>query len=77
MHCTMSILAHVCAYAIDHVKPEPEIKKEHVQWAFGGAQSSSCKEANIVVIKTSPDASHPILDFDVLINIFMIRMIVH
>jgi hypothetical protein len=27
--------------------------------------------------KASPDASHPILDFYFLINIFMLRMIVH
>jgi hypothetical protein len=61
MHCTMSILAHICAYAIDHVEPKSEIKKEEVQGALGGPQASSCDDANIVVIKVSPDASnhHP------------------
>jgi hypothetical protein len=77
MHCTMSISTYVCAYAINHVEPEPEIKKEQVQGVFGGPQASSNKDANIVMIKTSPGASHPILDFYFLINIFMLRMIVH
>jgi hypothetical protein len=77
MHCTMSISAHVCAYAIDHVEPEPEIKKEQVQGVFGGPQASSCKDVNIVVIKASPDASYPILDFYSLVNISMLRLIVH
>jgi hypothetical protein len=30
---------------------------------FGGPQASSCEDVNIVVIKVSPGASHPILDF--------------
>jgi hypothetical protein len=63
MHCTMSISPHVCAFAIDHVEPESEIKKEQVQGTFGGPQASSCKDANIVEMKASPGASHPILDF--------------
>jgi hypothetical protein len=58
MHCTMSISAHVCAYVIDHVEPEPEIKKEQIQGVFGGPQASSCEDANIVVIKADPGASH-------------------
>jgi hypothetical protein len=63
MHCTMSISAHVCAYAIDHVELESEIKKEQVQGVFGGPQVSSCKDGNIVVIKASPSVSHLILYF--------------
>jgi hypothetical protein len=58
MHCTMSISAHVCTYAIDHVEPEPEIKKEQVQRVFGGPQSSSYEDANIVVIKASSGVSN-------------------
>jgi hypothetical protein len=46
-------------------------------WGIAGPQVSSCKNANIVVIKASPGASHPILDFYFLINIFILRMIVH
>jgi hypothetical protein len=45
------------------VEPESEIKKEQVQGTFGGPQASSCKDANIVEMKASPGASHPILDF--------------
>jgi hypothetical protein len=51
------------AYVIDHVEPEPEIKKEQVKGVFRGAQASSCKDANIFVIKASLGASHPILEF--------------
>jgi hypothetical protein len=58
MHCTMSISAHICAYVTDHVEPEPEIKKEQIQGVFGGPQASSCEDANIVVIKVGPGASH-------------------
>jgi hypothetical protein len=38
-------------------------QKEQVQGVFGGPQAPSCDDANIVVIKASPSASHPILDF--------------
>jgi hypothetical protein len=55
MHCTISIKAHVCAYAIDHVEPESEIKKEQAQEAWGGSQASSCEDGNIIMIKASPD----------------------
>jgi hypothetical protein len=58
MYCTMSISAHICAYAIDHVEPESGIKKEQVQGALGGPQASSCDDANIVVIKASLSTSH-------------------
>jgi hypothetical protein len=34
-----------------------EVEQE-VQWVFGGPQASSCTEANILVIKASPGASH-------------------
>jgi hypothetical protein len=35
------------------------------------------EDTNIAVIKAGPGASHPILDFYFLVNIFMLRMIVH
>jgi hypothetical protein len=37
------------------MKVQPE---QEVQWVFGGPQASSCTDANIVVIKASPGASH-------------------
>jgi hypothetical protein len=62
---------------VDHAEPESEFQAEQVQGVFGGPQVSSCEDANIVVIKVSPGTSHPILNFYILINIFMLRMIVH
>jgi hypothetical protein len=32
--------------------------EQEVQWVFGGPQASSCVDANIVVIKASPDTSN-------------------
>jgi hypothetical protein len=43
---------------VDHTEPKMKIREEQVQGVFGGPQASSCKDANIVVIKASPDASH-------------------
>jgi hypothetical protein len=40
---------------VDHTEPKSEIQAEQVQWVFGGPQASSCKDANIIVIKASPD----------------------
>jgi hypothetical protein len=35
-----------------------EVQPKHeVQWVFEGPQASSCEDANIFVIKASPDAS--------------------
>jgi hypothetical protein len=69
MHCTISLLAHAYSYMLDHAEPESEFQAEQVQGVFGGPHASSCKDANIVVIKASHSASHPILDFYILINI--------
>jgi hypothetical protein len=46
---------------VDQTEPKTEIQAEQVQWVFGGAQASSCEDANIVGIKASPGASnhHP------------------
>jgi hypothetical protein len=41
---------------IDPVESKTEIQVEQVQWVFGGPQTSSCEDANIVVIKASPGA---------------------
>jgi hypothetical protein len=41
---------------IDHVEPKTKIQVKQVQGVFGGPQTSSCEDANIVVIKASPDA---------------------
>jgi hypothetical protein len=43
---------------VDHAKPKSEFQAELVQGVFGGPQASSCEDANIVMIKTSPDASN-------------------
>jgi hypothetical protein len=40
-----------------------EDQKEQIKGVFGGTQASSYKDANIVMIKESPGASHLILDF--------------
>jgi hypothetical protein len=61
---------------VDHADPKSEFQAEQVQGVFGGPQASNCVDTNIVVIKSSPNASHPILNFYFLINIFMLRMIV-
>jgi hypothetical protein len=57
MHCTILILT-IFAYTVDHVEPKLEIQANHVQGVFGGPQASSCEDANVVVIKASPGASH-------------------
>jgi hypothetical protein len=46
---------------MDHAESKTEIQVLQVQWVFGGPQASSCEDANIVVIKVSPDASNYIL----------------
>jgi hypothetical protein len=64
MHCTMLILACVCAYAIDHVEPESKIKRSKFEGCSEvHKQALGCKDANIIDIKASSSASHPILDF--------------
>jgi hypothetical protein len=41
---------------VDHTEPKMEIQAEQAQWMFEGPQASSCKDANIVVIKASSGA---------------------
>jgi hypothetical protein len=45
---------------MDHVEPKTKIHVQQVQGVFGGLQASSCKDANIVVIKETSGASNPI-----------------
>jgi hypothetical protein len=63
MHCTMLCSAHLYSYTLDHVEPKSQIQAEQVQWVFGGPQASSCEDANIIVIKSSPGASNLVLEF--------------
>jgi hypothetical protein len=46
------------AYTIDPAESKTEIQPEQVQWLFGGPQASSYEDANIIVIKASPNASN-------------------
>jgi hypothetical protein len=48
---------------MDHKEPKTKIQVQQVQVVFGGPQASSCEDVNIVVIKASPGASNPILEF--------------
>jgi hypothetical protein len=50
-------------YVLDHAEPKTKIQVVQDQLVFGGTQASSCKDANIVVIKASPGACNPILEF--------------
>jgi hypothetical protein len=47
MHCIMSISAHVCAYAIDHVEPESKIQEEQSSGEYDGPQAISCADTNL------------------------------
>jgi hypothetical protein len=49
---------HLLHMRVYHAKPKSEFQAEQVQRVFGGPQASSCDDANIVVIKASPDASN-------------------
>jgi hypothetical protein len=40
------------------VEPKSDIQAKQVQGVFGGPQASSCEDANVIVIKASPGASH-------------------
>jgi hypothetical protein len=65
--CTSCIALFNCGHLlhilVDHEEPKSEIQAEQVQCVVGGPQASSCEDANIVMIKASTSASHPILDF--------------
>jgi hypothetical protein len=58
--CTSCITLFNCGHLlhilVDHVRARIRIQAERVQWVFGGPQVSSCKDANVVVIKASSDA---------------------
>jgi hypothetical protein len=59
MHCIYLSVSSLCI-AIDHVEPNTEIQVQQVQWVFGGPQTPSCEDDNIVVIRESPGASNHI-----------------
>jgi hypothetical protein len=48
---------------IDRAEPKTEVQVEQAQKAYGGPQAISCMDTNLLWIKASPGASHPILDF--------------
>jgi hypothetical protein len=54
-----------------------EVQAEQVQWIFGGPQASSYEDANIVVIKENPSASHQSSLAFLSIFIIMLCLIVH
>jgi hypothetical protein len=60
--CTSCIVlfnyGHLLQIRVDHAEPESKFQVEQVQWVFGGPPASSCKDANIFVIKASPGASN-------------------
>jgi hypothetical protein len=58
MHCMICLASHTCTFALDPTEPESEFQAEQAQGVFGGLQASSHEDANIVVIKASPGASH-------------------
>jgi hypothetical protein len=51
---TLFNCGHLLHIRVDHVEPKTEDQAEQVQWVFGDPQTSSCEDANIVVIKASP-----------------------
>jgi hypothetical protein len=59
-YCTCGHLLHI---RVDHAESESEIQEDQVQGVFDGPQASSYEDANIIVIKANPAASHTILDF--------------
>jgi hypothetical protein len=62
-HTLHYLIVAIFSYALDHAEPKTKIQVEQVQWVFRGPQASSCEDANIIVIKASPEASNPILEF--------------
>jgi hypothetical protein len=51
-------VSHICTFVLDPTEPESKFRAEQVKGVFGGPQASSREDANIVVIKASPGASH-------------------
>jgi hypothetical protein len=48
--------SHLLHIWVDHAEPESEFQAEQVRWLFEGPQASSGEDANIVVMKASPNA---------------------
>jgi hypothetical protein len=49
---------HLLHMRVDHAEPELDFQAEEVRWLFGSPQAPCVMEANIVVIKAGPGASH-------------------
>jgi hypothetical protein len=47
---------HLMHIWVDHAELESEFQAEQIRRVFGGPQASNGSDANIVVIKISPDA---------------------
>jgi hypothetical protein len=46
---------HLLHMRVDHAKPKSKVQAEQeVQWVFGGPKAPSVMDANIFVIKASP-----------------------
>jgi hypothetical protein len=58
MHCMLCLVPHISTYALDHTEPKSEIQAGQVQGVFRGPQAPSYEDANIIVIKASPDTSN-------------------
>jgi hypothetical protein len=57
LHFTPHALRYlILAILTDHAEQVSEFQAEEVQWVFGAPQVSSGSDANIIVIKASPDA---------------------
>jgi hypothetical protein len=66
---------HILHIRVDHVKPQSEFQVEQVRRVFEGPHASSDKDANIIVIKASPDAltnDHCLLLLNLALCSFMI-----
>jgi hypothetical protein len=60
---------------VDHAEPESKFWVKQVQWVFEGPQSLSCEDANIIVIKASPSAFNPILEFFFFVSYLWILLV--
>jgi hypothetical protein len=62
---------------VDHAEPNTKIPAAQVSWVFRDPQASSCKDANIIVIKVSPLCITHNTWLLFWIYIFILKMIVH
>jgi hypothetical protein len=62
---------------IDRAHPQMEVQVEQVQKVYGGPQSTSCVDINLDLDQGKPWCITPNPLLLLLINILMLRMIVH